>query len=173
MLKSMVKKQLSLCLGVVMMCGAGLFSTVALAATPGFPAPQFQFQGPKGPVSLADLKGRLVYVDFWASWCGPCRSSFPWMNSLQQKYGKQGLQVVGINLDQNQSDAGKFLSEVPASFPIVFDPKSALPKAYGVKGMPTSFLVDQSGNVIVQHQGFRDADKAELENLIRQHLGAH
>lgn len=174
MLRLIAKKSLSLWMGASVCCGlaSAFLASSAMAVAPGSPAPQFQFQSPRGPVTLANLKGRLVYVDFWASWCGPCRTSFPWMNEMQAKYGKQGLQVVGINLDQSQSDAGKFLSSLPAHFPIVFDPTSALPKAYGVKGMPTSFLVDQNGIVILQHQGFREADKAELENTIRQHLGA-
>ena len=99
----------------------------------------------EAPIDLAAWKGKVVYVDFWASWCGPCRQSFPWMNEMQAKYGAQGLQVVGINLDAKRADADQFLAQLPAKFAVAFDPKADSARRFGVKGMPTSVLVDPQG----------------------------
>ena len=118
------------------------------------------------PVDLADFKGKLTYVDFWASWCGPCRQSFPWMNEMQAKYGARGLQVVGINLDRKRDDAERFLAELPATFTIAFDAAGDSAKRFGVKGMPTSVLVGPDGKVLYMHTGFRDEERAQLEGRI-------
>jgi len=118
------------------------------------------------PVDLADFKGKLTYVDFWASWCGPCRQSFPWMNEMQAKYGARGLQVVGINLDRKRDDAERFLAELPATFTIAFDAAGDSAKRFGVKGMPTSVLVGPDGKVLYMHTGFRNEERAQLEGRI-------
>jgi thiol-disulfide isomerase/thioredoxin len=133
----------------------------------GAKAPDFNLSGQKDNVKLADLKGQYVYVDFWASWCGPCKQSFPWMNAMHDKYGTKGLKVIGVNLDAKKDDAAKFLAEVPAQFTVAFDATGATPKAYGVKGMPTSVLIGPDGNVLFTHSGFKDSEKAELETKIR------
>jgi len=118
------------------------------------------------PVDLADFKGKLTYVDFWASWCGPCRQSFPWMNEMQAKYGARGLQVVGINLDRKRDDAERFLAELPATFTIAFDAAGDSAKRFGVKGMPTSVLIGPDGKVLYMHTGFRNEERAQLEGRI-------
>ena len=118
------------------------------------------------PVDLADFKGKLTYVDFWASWCGPCRQSFPWMNEMQAKYAARGLQVVGINLDRKRDDAERFLAELPATFTIAFDAAGDSAKRFGVKGMPTSVLIGPDGKVLYMHTGFRDEERAQLEGRI-------
>ena len=133
------------------------------------PAPDFSLPGLKKPtVSLADYKGKTVYLDFWASWCGPCRKSFPWMNEMQEKYGKQGFEVIAINVDAKREDADKFLSQVPANFTIAFDSTGATPKVYPVKGMPTSMLIDSKGNITYVHNGFREEQSAEVEARIKE-----
>jgi cytochrome c biogenesis protein CcmG/thiol:disulfide interchange protein DsbE len=124
-----------------------------------------------GQISLAQLKGKVVYLDFWASWCGPCRKSFPWMNALQSKLGSQGLQVVGVNLDEKSDDAARFLKENPAQFAVLLDPKGVTPGQYGIKGMPSSLLIGRDGKVIFEHSGFNEADRAELEKKIQTALG--
>lgn len=154
-----------------------LFAAVAVASPAfaldkGAAAPQFDLQGLEGAVKLAKLQGKLVYVDFWASWCGPCRQSFPWMNEMQAKYGARGLQIVGINLDANSADARQFLAATPARFSIVFDPQGATPRNYGIKGMPSSVLIGPDGKVLLEHSGFREADRADLEAKIQTALGA-
>jgi len=143
-----------------------LSTSSAQAIEPGTAVPEIALAGAQGPVSLAALKGKVVYVDFWASWCGPCRQSFPWMNALQARYAAKGLQVVGINVDAKRADADKFLAEVPATFAIGFDVQGDTPRRYAIKGMPTSVLIGSDGKVIQVHSGFRDEDRKALEAAI-------
>lgn len=140
------------------------------AADIGKPAPDFELVGTNGPVKISNYRGKLVYLDFWASWCGPCRQSFPWMNEMQAKYGAQGLQIIGVDVDAKEQDARDFLAETPAAFTIAFDPKGTTPRNYGIKGMPTSVLIDADGKVLFEHTGFNAADKAQLEQRIRSAL---
>ena len=147
-------------------------ASAAQAIEPGKVAPEIALDGASGRVSLAALKGKVVYVDFWASWCGPCRQSFPWMNALQARYGARGLQVVGVNVDAKRADADKFLAEVPATFAIGFDAQGDTPRRYAIKGMPTSVLVGADGKVIQVHNGFRDEDRQALEAAIDSALAA-
>lgn len=145
----------------------------AQAAEAGQPAPAFVLPTAKGEtVALDKFRGKVVYVDFWASWCAPCRRSFPWMNEMQQKYGPRGFTVVAINVDKKRSDAERFLVQHPANFTIVYDDAGVTPAAYGVKGMPSSYLVDQRGNVTFVERGFLDEHKADLENRIAALLAA-
>jgi thiol-disulfide isomerase/thioredoxin len=133
------------------------------AAAPAFALPDVAAK----TVSLAALKGHVVYVDFWASWCGPCRRSFPWMNAMQRKYGAQGLEVVAINVDKRRADADRFLAQVPAGFTTLFDPAGTTPDRYDVKSMPSSVLIDADGNVALVEEGFRDERRDALEARIR------
>ncbi len=150
------------------------FATSAAAANVGEAAPPFALPAATGEtVALDKLRGHVVYVDFWASWCGPCRRSFPWMNEMQQKYGARGFTVVGINVDKKRADAERFLQQTPASFTIVFDAPGTTPAAYAVKGMPSSYLIDAQGNVAAMDVGFFDDRKAGLEERIRALLAAH
>ncbi len=136
----------------------------ASAVAVGDPAPSLSLPDAKGAtVSLAALKGKVVYVDFWASWCAPCRRSFPWMGEMQQKYGPKGFVVLAVNVDKKRSDADRFLAVTPGAFTIVFDPTGATPTAWDVKGMPTSFVVDRQGRVVSIDAGFRDDMKPALE----------
>jgi thiol-disulfide isomerase/thioredoxin len=145
-----------------------------LAVDPGAPAPAFALPQSGGPLlSLDSLRGHVVYVDFWASWCGPCKQSFPWMNEMQRKYGGKGLTIVGVNVDKRDADAQRFLQQVPADFAIVYDPKGDTPAAFGVKAMPSSYLIDAQGRVAFVEYGFKDERKAELERRIALALGAH
>lgn len=123
-----------------------------------------------GEMALADLQGKVVLVDFWASWCGPCRESFPWMNSVQEKYATQGLVVVGINLDQQPKEAETFLKQVPANFTLLQDSKAFLPEAYGLIGMPSSYLLDRQGRLRATHTGFHASRVKEYEASIQQLL---
>lgn len=121
---------------------------------------------------VQSAKGKVVLLDFWASWCEPCRKSFPWMNELQRKYGKQGLTVIGVNLDMTRSDADAFLKAIPAQFRIEYDPDGKLASQLNVAAMPTSFLLDRNGKIVKQHAGFRDAQLADREQEIQQLLKA-
>jgi thiol-disulfide isomerase/thioredoxin len=158
-------------LRMAVVLAAALEASGASALDKGAAAPAFDLPGKDGAVQLAKYQGKLVYVDFWASWCGPCRQSFPWMNEMQAKYGARGLQVVGVNLDAKTDDARRFLAETPARFAIAFDPAGATPRAYGIKGMPSSVLIGPDGKVLYEHAGFKEADRAELEQVIKKALG--
>jgi trimeric autotransporter adhesin len=146
-----------------------LRATPAEAVEPGQPAPQVKLDIP-GASNLDALKGQVVYLDFWASYCGPCRRSFPWMNEMQARYGARGLRVIGVNLDGKRADAERFLAQVPAQFSIAYDPSGDSPRRYAVKAMPTSLLIGPDGRVLRVHSGFHDDQRAELEAAIVQAL---
>jgi cytochrome c biogenesis protein CcmG, thiol:disulfide interchange protein DsbE len=141
-------------------------SPMAIALDQGTKAPPFAIPSTGRPVKLADYVGKIVYLDFWASWCGPCKQSFPWMNEMQAKYGSKGLQIIGVNLDAKQDDGLHFLATTPASFTIAFDAQGASARQYGVKGMPTSLLIARDGTIAKVHMGFNPAEQEELERAI-------
>jgi cytochrome c biogenesis protein CcmG/thiol:disulfide interchange protein DsbE len=124
-----------------------------------------------GMPELQPASGQFLYIDFWASWCGPCRQSFPWMSEMQAKFGSRGLKVVAVNLDAKRSDADKFLSPTPAQFKVVFDERAESAKRLAIKAMPTSLLVSPEGRVLWVHSGFRKEDGPELEARIASALG--
>lgn len=105
-------------------------------------------------LNLAAYRGKVVLVDFWASWCNPCRQSFPWMNQLQQTYGPQGLVVIGVNVDHERDAAKNFLDRYGADFQIVYDPEGHLASEFNFRDMPTSYLIGRDGNVHFVHAGF-------------------
>ena len=140
----------------------------AVAAGIGDAAPAFALPTAAGEtIALDALRGRVVYVDFWASWCGPCRRSFPWMNDLQRKYAARGLTIVAINVDRRRADAERFLQQTPAAFTVLYDEAGTSPAAFAVKGMPSSYLIDSGGRVVEVENGFRDERKDVLEQRIR------
>jgi thiol-disulfide isomerase/thioredoxin len=124
-------------------------------------------------LDLARLRGKVVYLDFWASWCKPCRESFPWMNSLQSAYAKQGVVVVAVNVDQERALADAFLKQYPAQFQVYYDPSGKLAESYRVVGMPSSFLIDRSGTVRYRHVGFRAADREQLGDELHTLVADH
>ncbi|MEY8879735.1 MAG: TlpA family protein disulfide reductase [Leptothrix sp. (in: b-proteobacteria)] len=160
-------------LGGAAVIGAGWTPAIAApAAEVGALAPEFDLSGPAGRVQLSQLHGQCVYLDFWASWCGPCRQSFPWMNEIAQRHAGRGLQVVAINLDAKPADAERFLAELPAHFTVLFDAKGDTPRRFGVKAMPTSLLIGPDGRVLWQHVGFRADDGSALERQITDALAS-
>jgi cytochrome c biogenesis protein CcmG, thiol:disulfide interchange protein DsbE len=124
-------------------------------------------------LDLNEYRGRVVYLDFWASWCAPCRHSFPWMDRMQREFGKDDFIVVAVNVDHARPDAEQFLHEYTPGFQIVFDPDGTLAERFGVKGMPTSFLIDRDGHIHSEHEGFRLKERGVLEQQIRALLAAH
>lgn len=154
-------------------CVLALVALIALPTTAvevGDMAPGFELDGPQGTVKLGDYRGKTVYLDFWASWCGPCKQSFPWMNAMQTRYASKGLYVVGISLDKNRADAQAFLKNNPANFDLAFDQTGSTPKNYAIKSMPTSVLIGPSGKVVGVHRGFRDDERAQREQDIQKAL---
>lgn len=120
--------------------------------------------------SVDQLQGKVVLVDFWASWCGPCRKSFPWLNRMQQQYSADGLLVLAVNEDSERSEAMRFLQQQPAQFAVLYDEAGALAQQYQLMGMPSSFLIDKKGQIRYRHIGFKQADIAGYEAKIRQLL---
>jgi thiol-disulfide isomerase/thioredoxin len=145
----------------------------AFAVVPGQVAPAFALPTASGDiVALDKFRGKVVYVDFWASWCAPCRRSFPWMNEMQQKHGPRGFTIIAINVDKKRADAERFLAQFAAPFIVVYDEAGVTPNAYGVTGMPSSYLIDARGNVTFVERGFLDEHKTVLEDRVKALLAA-
>ena len=115
-------------------------------------------------------RGKVVVLDFWASWCTPCKQSFPFWNQMHARYADQGLVVIGVNVDEQRARAEAFLKTTPASFQIQYDPKGELPQRYAVKAMPTSVVIDRKGQVVWTHAGFRSSDAKSIEAKLKDIL---
>ena len=121
-------------------------------------------------LDLSKYKGKVVYLDFWASWCVPCRKSFPWMNKMQQQYSQKDLVIIAVNLDKKKELAAAFLQENPAQFNIMYDPKGTLAKKYQIKGMPSSIIFGRSGKPVIAHTGFFSKKIKLYENEISREI---
>lgn len=115
---------------------------------------------------VASHKGKVIYVDFWASWCVPCRKSFPWMNDMQAKYADKNFTILSVNLDAQRNLAEEFLKETPAKFPIFYDPKGKVARAFKLKGMPSSFIINKKGEIVSSHVGFTEEKKQKYQQEI-------
>jgi len=145
--------------------GAGKTWHPASAAP--MPAPGFTLPTANGTVSLDSLRGRVVFVDYWASWCMPCRASFPWMVELKKRWGDT-LAIVAIDLDKSRADAESFLADHPAADIVAFDPTGRTAAAWKVKAMPTSYVVGRDGTLRLVHAGFDPKETAEIERAIAE-----
>jgi len=117
-------------------------------------------------LDLSVYDGKVVVLDFWASWCVPCRRSFPWWNTMQAKYADEGLVIIGVNLDNEPELAAEFLAEYPADFRIFYDEQKELARHYGVQAMPSSYILGRDGEIFKKHFGFRVRDQDEFEALL-------
>jgi len=131
-------------------------------------APAFSLPTRNGPVALDSLRGRVVLVDFWASWCGPCRKSFPWLSTIHQHYASKGLTIVAINLDKERERASDFLERFPAPFTVAFDPAGGTAEAYQVSSMPSSFVIGRTGEILYAHAGFDPRKTGPMEVAIQE-----
>ncbi|MDH5499849.1 MAG: TlpA family protein disulfide reductase [Gammaproteobacteria bacterium] len=141
--------------GLLLIAGI-LASTASRSAEPQF--------------DLQAYRGKVVILDFWASWCVPCRRSFPWMNEMQRKYADAGLVVVGVNMDADPDDAQAFLRNYPADFRIVSDSGGDLASHFAVEAMPSSYVIDREGEIVARHLGFQVRKVDEYEERIKQVL---
>jgi thiol-disulfide isomerase/thioredoxin len=166
--------QLSIFLRAVLTCASGLALAIpglAGALEVNDPLPAVSVHDEAGVATeLSGLKGKVTYIDFWASWCPPCRESFPFMNQLVERYGKDGLNVVAISVDRDRALADKALKRLVPQFKVMFDPSGEAAKAFKLPTMPTSFVIDAEGRVRSVKRGFRDGEKAELEKTISELL---
>jgi thiol-disulfide isomerase/thioredoxin len=159
----------SLCMAIALTASAGV-SGVALAADPiGQPAPAFSLplRGGSAPLGLDKLRGQVVMVNFWASWCEPCRKEFPLLDQIYKKYKSAGFTLVGVNVEPDAKDAESFIAKTPVSFPIVFDKDSTVSKQYHVAGMPTTVLIDRKGVLRWVHRSYVPGDENEYLNQVR------
>lgn len=150
-----------------------LFISLLSSITPAWSAdhaPAFSVRTDNGPLALEQLRGKVVYLDFWASWCSPCRKSMPWMNDIHARYAKDGLVILAVNVDSDPKAAQRFLAEVPTRFTIGYDPKGEIAALYGLKGMPSTFIIDRRGRLRSAHVGFRDAQREHYESQIKSLL---
>ena len=134
-------------------------------------APNFTLKTDNGSITLSKLDNKVIYVDFWATWCTPCRKSFPWMNEMHNKYKKKGLKIIAINLDDNSENAKSFLKKYPVDFTIAYDPEGETADNYKVKVMPSSYLIGKKQKIISTHFGFKNKDKDTLELEFKKALG--
>jgi cytochrome c biogenesis protein CcmG, thiol:disulfide interchange protein DsbE len=154
---------------------SALLSLVLLAVLPaaaavdaGAPAPAFTGKPLAGgaDLALADFRGKVVYLDFWASWCAPCGQSLPWMETLRREFAPAGFEVVAINVDETPDDGVKFLRRFKVSYPIVGDRGGDIAELYDVRDMPSSYLIDRRGVVRRVHRGFNKRVAAELRSAV-------
>ncbi|HHQ14695.1 MAG TPA: TlpA family protein disulfide reductase [Chromatiales bacterium] len=140
----------------------------AIAGEVSGPAPDFSLVNRQGQtVSLSDLKGQVVLINFWATWCGPCRKEMPLLEQLYERYEPLGFTLLGVNVEENPKDADAFLKETPVTFPVLFDPDNRVSKMYDVSAMPSTVLVDRKGQMRFLHHGYQEGYENEYQNQIR------
>jgi peroxiredoxin len=151
------------------LAAALLAGAFALASNPtGKPAPDFTLDSRGGkPLSLADYKGKVVMLNFWASWCVPCKQEMPLLESIHKKYGKMGFTMIGVNVEPDSKAANQVLEKIPVSFPIVYDKESKVSRLYDVSGMPSSVIIDRKGQVRLLHRGYKPGDENAYLDSIR------
>ena len=149
-------------LRLALLCLAAITATAAAALEAGDPLPPLD--------ALESVRGRVAYVDFWASWCGPCRVSMPALDALYRKHGSRGFAVVGVNKDVDATERKRVLERVPVSFPTTGDADDRVARAFGVKAMPSGYLVDRRGIVRHVHRGFTAETAAQLEKEVESLL---
>jgi peroxiredoxin len=138
-------------------------ATSAQAAAPAFTLPTRD----GGNLSLEELKGQVVMINFWATWCGPCRQEMPLLEQIQARYEPLRFTLVGINVEPDSAAARQWLEKVPVTFPILFDRKNEVAESFGVEGMPSSVFIDRAGNVRYVHRGYRPGDEAKYADMVR------
>ena len=131
-------------------------------------APSFALPSRSGDtISLDQLKGQVVMINFWASWCGPCRQEMPLLDQMYKRYSPLGFTLLGVNVEANSKDAEKLLANVPVSFPVLFDKENKVSKMYDVNAMPSTVFIDRKGNVRYLHKGYKPGDEGKYLNQIR------
>ncbi len=158
-------------LAIVVLVAVQLAQYGHAAAQPAAVAPDFTLPARDGSkVRLADLKGQVVMINFWATWCGPCRQEMPLLAQLQDKYEPLGFTLLGVNVEPDSAAAVAWLRSVPVQFPVLFDTQNTVATGFGVEGMPSSVFIDRAGKVRYVHQGYKPGDEAKYADMIRSLL---
>ena len=148
-----------------------LAASPAFALEPGNAVPKLSAPGRDGkPVTLDQFRGQVVYVDFWASWCAPCHEAMPALDTLYRRYRERGFVVLGVNVDSDRIPAQRMLDRIAPSFPAVFDPQGEWPQAFGLRVMPSAYLIDAKGMIRYIKSGYRSQDLPQLEATIKAAL---
>lgn len=143
--------------------------TAVNAAEMNKPAPDFTLKSRSGKnLRLSDYHGQVVMVNFWASWCGPCRQEMPLLEDISKKYQRLGFTLLGVNVDEDPALAEKLLEKIPVSFPILLDSKSQVSEMMNVDAMPTTYLIDRDGNIRFHHRGYKPGYEKSYEKQIKQ-----
>ncbi|WP_150912998.1 TlpA family protein disulfide reductase [Marinobacter halotolerans] len=152
-------------LSVALLCGAA----VTQGKEMNEPAPDFTLKSRSGEnLRLEDFRGQVVMLNFWASWCGPCRQEMPLMDNIYEQYKDLGFTVLAVNVDENREEAHRFLDKVPVSYPILYDPESRVSEQYNVQAMPTTVMIDRNGKARFVHYGYKPGYEDDYETQIRQ-----
>tara|TARA_B100000676_G_C18053163_1_gene832557 strand:+ start:313 stop:804 length:492 start_codon:yes stop_codon:yes gene_type:complete len=159
-----MKKIFALLIGALALVSA----SNALAAE-GEKAPDFTLKTLDGSnLKLSEQRGTVILLNFWASWCGPCRTEMPLLDALYEEYRDYGFTVLGVNLDENRDQANRLLDKIPVTFPVLFDPQNSTSEAYGVDAMPTTVLIDRNGVIRHHHRGYKDGYMDKYEHQVKE-----
>ena len=148
---------------------SSLNGTALAASEMNTPAPDFTLKSMAGKnIKLSEYAGSVVLLNFWASWCGPCRLEMPLLNALHKKYESLGFVVLGVNVEEQSDKARSYLSDIPVDFPILFDDKNTASKLYDVIAMPTTVMIDRSGNMRYLHKGYKPGDEKKYKKMTKK-----
>ena len=148
---------------------AALFSLLAGNTVAADKAPDFTLKSNKGDnIRLAEQRGNVVMLNFWASWCGPCKQEMPLLDELHKRYSRAGFTIIGVNVERDTEAAKRLLRDIPVSFPVLFDTESVASKLYDVSAMPTTVMIDRDGNIRHLHKGFKPGYENEYRKQIKQ-----
>jgi len=152
---------------------SSVFAATVLAASglTGQPAPDFALKSSSGQnLRLSEYRGDVVMVNFWATWCGPCRQEMPLLDELYSRYERVGFSLLGVNIDDDSRKAMNMVAELGVNFPVLFDARKEVSKLYQVDAMPVTVIIDREGNVRHVHQGYKPGYEEEYLNEIRSLL---
>ncbi len=171
-----MKSLVQICLiisSLAIQCAQGAGSNNVVSVSPPVPAPDWTLpaiQNAEGNLSMSDFRGKITYVDFWASWCGPCRLSLPALNSLNEEFAEEPVQFLAISIDVVEEDAWDFLKRYSVDYPVVIDTEGDIARMFAVDGMPSGYLLDAEGRVREIHIGFKRGDELKLAESIKKML---
>lgn len=135
------------------------------------PAPNFTLKSNSGKnIKLSELRGQVVLLNFWASWCGPCRTEMPLLAKIHDKYKGLGFTVLGVNVEEDSSPSISMLKKSPVSFPVLFDTTNSVSKLYNVSAMPSTVMIDRDGNMRYLHEGYKSGDEEKYKEWIKKLL---